>query len=190
MPVVGKGGEKKKLWYHNGSLVGFFSSVHIVPVDGSIIVVLVNSIPKNDCVDWLGQFLRENIVLDISEKNDYVSLATESANAYDKMWIDLQNEFGAAHAKPPARPLSQYVGRYYNKPQNWFIEVTETDGALRFAFQGRASQAHHLLPHDSDTFIWPISEEESRSRGRWPDLDLDTYLFNFGGEDTERITLL
>jgi hypothetical protein len=186
MPVVDKGKGETRIWYHNGSLVGFFSSVHIVPEDGSIVVVPVNSIPKNDCADWLGQLLLESIVLDIQEKSDYVALATESA----KMWTTLQNAFGQPYADTLPRQLSEYVGRYYNKPHNWFIEVTESDGSLRFAFQGRASQAHHVHPHGSDMFIWPISEEESRHRGRWPDLDLDTYLFRFGEEGAENITLL
>ncbi|KAJ5702556.1 hypothetical protein N7488_010104 [Penicillium malachiteum] len=58
MSLVGKGtGKKHIVWYHNGSLVGFFSSVHILPESDTIIVVLVNSIPKNDCADWLGQLL-------------------------------------------------------------------------------------------------------------------------------------
>ncbi|KAJ5714324.1 uncharacterized protein N7483_011505 [Penicillium malachiteum] len=41
MPLVGKGTAKKQIvWYHNGSLVGLFSSVHILPESDTIIVVL------------------------------------------------------------------------------------------------------------------------------------------------------
>ena len=57
MPVVRKKSKKTRVWYHNSSLVSFFSSVHILPKTGSIIVILINSIPKNDCADWLGQFI-------------------------------------------------------------------------------------------------------------------------------------
>ncbi|CAG7934776.1 unnamed protein product [Penicillium salamii] len=84
MPLVGKGiREKTPVWYHNGSLIGFFSSVHILPESDIIIVVLVNSTPKNDCADWLGQLLLETL-LENTDKNDYVSLANESAAAYAK----------------------------------------------------------------------------------------------------------
>lgn len=96
MPLVGRGckrdtsdDNKSKgptVWYHNGSLVGFFSSVHILPETGAVIVVLVNSVPKNDAADWVGQLLLEAWLDDCSKKNDYVSLAEQSAAAYDDMW--------------------------------------------------------------------------------------------------------
>ena len=92
MPVVGRGMKKTRVWYHSGSLVGFFSSVHIIPETDSIIVVLLNSIPKNDCADWLGQFILENL-LDSPEKHDYGLLAKESAASYDQMWTELENHF-------------------------------------------------------------------------------------------------
>jgi CubicO group peptidase (beta-lactamase class C family) len=193
MPVVGKGStDKTTVWYHNGSLVGFFSSVHVLPESGTIIVVLVNSIPKNDCADWLGQLLLEQI-LDNPDKNDYLALAKESAAAYDRMWLQLPKDL--AKTKSPdvnPRPLEAYVGKYYNKPLNWFIEVIHTDGdTLRFSFQGRSTtQSHKLEIHGEDRFSWLLTEEESRHLGRWPDLDVSTYLFRFGTDETGYINHL
>lgn len=189
MPVVGKG-TKTRVWYHNGSLVGFFSSVHILPETGTIIVVLLNSIPKNDCADWLGQLLVEAL-LDNPDKNDYLHLAKESANSYDTMWTKLEEHF----QKPgpsilASRSLTEYAGKYFNAPKNWFIEVVEKKGSLQFAFQGLSTQTHQLHPYGDDVFAWPLKEEDSRHVGRWPDLDVPTYLFNFGVDETERIKTL
>lgn len=190
MPIVARGAKKTRVWYHNGSLVGFFSSVHIIPETDSIIVVLVNSIPKNDCADWLGQFILESL-LDSPEKNDYVSLARESARSYDQMWIDLEDHFKKLN--PPAqnpRPFKDYIGRYYNHPGNWYIEVVEVNNSLTFAFQGRYSQSHRLHPHGTDSFSWPLTEAESRKIGRWPDLDVTTYIFTFAADESGDIRSL
>ncbi|KAM5472503.1 hypothetical protein MauCBS54593_003095 [Microsporum audouinii] len=181
MPLVGKGTTKKStVWYHNGSLVGFFSSVHILPESDTIIIVLINSIPKNDCADWLGQLLLEEL-LGNPDKNDYVSLAEESAAGYVKMWEQLGKDFKASK-KPGTNtlPLEAYAGRYYNKPRDWFIEVVHSNGSLSFSFQGRASQKHKLEVHGEDAFSWILTEEESRNLARWPDLDVPTYVFHFG----------
>lgn len=191
MPLVGKGTARKKIvWYHNGSLVGFFSSVHILPESDTIIVVLINSIPKNDCADWLGQFLLEEI-LDDTDRNDYVGLAKESAEAYVKTWEKLRKDFG--DSKQPGintHPLESYSGRYYNKPRNWFIEVAHTDGGLWFSFQGRASQTHKLEIYGEDSFSWILTEEESRNLARWPDVDVPTYVFQFGACEPGQVNSL
>ncbi|KAI0206986.1 beta-lactamase/transpeptidase-like protein [Astrocystis sublimbata] len=187
MPLVGKGcgheeegPGKKRIWYHNSSLVGFFSSVHIIAEDGTIIVVLANSITKNDAPDWIGQMLVEHF-LGCKERNDYVALAKESADAYDEMWRRLPRDL--EKAKMPGshgRPLIEYAGRYFNATGNWFIEVTYDDDGLAFSFQGRLTQTHRLEVFGQDAFSWLLTEEESRQRGRWPDLDVAMYVFYFG----------
>jgi hypothetical protein len=191
MPLVGRGCKKEgsdgkgkgpTVWYHNGSLVGFFSSVHILPETGTIIVVLVNSIPKNDAADWVGQLLVE-AMLDCPEKNNYLDLAKESANAYDAMWTQLPHDMDKARTPgSPTKPLPAYAGRYYNKLGNWFIEVIHDTEGLKFSFQGRETQTHRLQTFGTDMFYWPLTEAESRARGRWPDLDVATYVFHFGAD--------
>ncbi|KAF7676170.1 hypothetical protein GT037_005675 [Alternaria burnsii] len=190
MPVLGKGTEKKKLWYHNGSLVGFFSSVHVIPDTDTIVVVLVNSIPKNDAPDWIGQLLIEEI-LGNPDKNDYIAYAEESANSYVRMWQELEEEFNKTREQSKhKRHLDEYVGRYYNVPRNWYIEVTLEDGNLFFSFQGLASQKHQLHHHGADCFNWPLTEKRSRTLGRWPDLDASTYEFRFDTNDDDNIIAL
>lgn len=190
MPLVAKGTKRTRVWYHNGSLVGFFSSVHIIPETDTIIVVLTNPITKNDCADWLGQLLIEEL-LDVEDKNDYTRLATETAAAYDRMWTELEKGFekSVPNDIQPAE-LSRYVGRYYNRAGNWFISVFEAEGSLHFSFQGRPSQLHRLKPYGNSTFIWPLTEVESRNLARWPDLDKETYTFNFESSENQKIDTL
>jgi hypothetical protein len=65
------------------------------------------------------------------------------------------------------------------------------DGSgLGFSFQGRATQSHKLELFGKDVFSWPLSEEESRKRGRWPDLDVPAYVFHFGVDDKGHIGTL
>ncbi|KAI0537914.1 beta-lactamase/transpeptidase-like protein [Xylaria digitata] len=172
MPLVGRGCEsrggsgKTKIWYHNGSLVGFFSSVHILSESGTIVVVLANSITKNDAPDWVGQLLVENL-LDCKERNNYVALAKQSADGYDEMWRKLPGEM--EKAKTPGshgRPLPEYAGRYFNTIGNWFTEIIHDADGLAFSFQGRATQVHRLEIFGQDTFSWLLTEEQSRQRGR------------------------
>jgi hypothetical protein len=109
MPLVGRrskaeeeSGEGQKkgptVWYHNGSLVGFFSSVHILPDSGTIIVVLVNLIPKNDAADWIGQLLVEEMI-GCSNKNDYLALAKSSAEAYENTWVQLPKDVAKGRSR-------------------------------------------------------------------------------------------
>ena len=193
MPVVGKGSQKQKIWYHNGSAVGFFSSVHILPEPDTVIVVLVNCLAKNDCADCIGQLLVE-AVLNNPEKNDYEQLAIDSANGYVAKWRNVETKFDLDTPRPVNitmnyRRLTDYAGRYYNEAHNWFIEVKTLsihlqDDSLEFEFQGLGDQAHKLHAHDEiNSFCWPLSQSESMLRSRWPDLDPKTYVFHFETDD-------
>jgi len=198
MPLVGQSSKTKEVeaeaevegqqkgptvWYHNGSLVGFFGSVHILPETGTIIVVLVNSSPKSDAADWIRQLLVEEMIR-WSKKNDFLALAKTSAEAYGDMWVRLPLDI--AKARSPGehtQPLSVYVGRYYNKIGNWFIEVVHDSYGLEFSFQGRATQTNRLELFGTNVFSWSLAEAESRARGRWPDLDVPTSVFYLGMMD-------
>lgn len=75
MPLVGKGlKEPKMVFHHQGSLIDYLSSIHLVPSIRTAIVVLTNSMSNNDAADWLGQLLIETI-LNNPDPNDYVALA-------------------------------------------------------------------------------------------------------------------
>ena len=58
-PQTGKGlPEKPAVLYHAGSLVGYLSSIILLPETKSAIIVLVNTLTNQDLVDWIGQAIR------------------------------------------------------------------------------------------------------------------------------------
>ncbi|PVH81622.1 beta-lactamase/transpeptidase-like protein [Cadophora sp. DSE1049] len=176
-------GPKKKVWYNNGSLVGFFSSVYIVPDSEIVIVVLTNSFATNDCADWIGQLLLE-AAIDCPEKNDYISLAKESSAKYAEMWAVMPSELAKTKtSNESSRPLTDYVGKYYNVIHNFFIQIGVADRngteQLFLNFQGFPTQTHFLIPHAADEFSWQLSEEENSIISRWPDLDVSIFVLHF-----------
>ena len=190
MPVVGKSCQRQKIWYHNGCLSGSFSSVHVLPDTHTAMVVLVNSLAKSDCADWIGQMLVETI-MNNPEKNDYEELPRESAESYSQMWENLKTELDNSRtSQQDHRPSDEYTGKYYNVVGNFFIEVAVVERELHFSCQGLPTQRHRLYYYGTDTFHWLLTEDESVRRGRFPDLDIRMYIFVFEMNDLGRISTL
>jgi low affinity Fe/Cu permease len=120
MPVVGKNLDKPRLCiHHQGSLISFLTSVYMLPDTKTAIVVLTNSMAINNVADWIGELILET-VLDNPEKNDYLSIARQTAKEYARMAEELERrrQKGTRH-----RPLDEYVGACYNAVENWRFEV-------------------------------------------------------------------
>ena len=66
----------------------------------------------------------------------------------------------------PSFDLGQYVGRYFNRIKNFFVEVTRLEDGLHLAFQGRESQSHPLRHYHYDTFTWFMTHDEVAKRAR------------------------
>lgn len=63
MPMVGKGlKEPRMVYHHQGSLIDYLCSIHLIPSTRTAIVVLTNSMSNNDAADWLGQLLLETVL--------------------------------------------------------------------------------------------------------------------------------
>ncbi|KAL8630163.1 hypothetical protein Q9189_004084, partial [Teloschistes chrysophthalmus] len=98
MPLVGKGLKKPQLVYHHqGSLIDYLCSIHLIPSTQTAIVVLLNSMSNNDAADWLGQLLLET-VLDNPEPNDYVALARKSVETSNTLWSQMAYELESPSA--------------------------------------------------------------------------------------------
>ncbi len=187
MPKVGKGLEKPRLCiYHQGSIVPFLSSVHLLPDTNTAIVVLTNSMAKNDAADWLGQLLLE-AVLDNPDKNDYISIAKESAMTSVELWPRMAKEL-EKHRIPRTqhKPLAEYVGTYYNIIHNWCIEIFEDTGVLRMCFQGNGQLSYLLVHYHHDVFSWLLTRNEVVHRGRFPVTYPEFYLMRFDSSDAGR----
>ena len=161
MPVVGKGSKKRLLWHHNGSLVGYFSSVHVLPESDTAIIVLTNSLANNDCADWIGQMLVETVI-DNPDQNDYPKPAQQSALNYNHMWKKVHESLADQRIPNTTyRPLQEYTGKFFNKVHNFHLDIRLDDDGLELRFQGLPSEAHRLHHYHHDIFSWELTAEES-----------------------------
>ncbi len=187
MPIVGRGLKPTRVYHHNGSLAAFLACAHLLPDTQSAVVVLTNSIAKNDCADWLAQLILETF-LDSPEKNDYVKFAQESADASIAQWHAMSKELAdkrEANTKP--REFSVYVGQYYNSAKNWFMDVFLQDGELHICMQGDRRETYKLDHYHHDTFSWLLTWDESARRGRFRNPTADYYLLKFQVQDSETV---
>lgn len=179
MPIVGKGLETPQLCiYHQGSIIPYLSSAHLLPGTNTAIVVLTNSMANNDAADWLGQLLLET-VLDNPDKNDYVAIAKKSAATSVALWPKMAKELEARREpNTPHKPLIAYVGKYYNIIGDWCIDVYE-DRGLKMCFQGQRDESYWLDHLRYDEFSWLLTRNEDVHRGRFPVVNLDFYILTF-----------
>ena len=181
MPLVGKGLEKPRLClYHEGSLLSFLSSVHLLLDSHSAIVVLTNSMANSDVADWVGEMLLE-AVLDNPDKNDYLQIAKEtiedSLSSWPKMakWLEERREPGT---KP--KPLHAYVGVYWNAIHDWSVEIFLEHGQLAMCFQGNHKRTYALHHYHHDVFSWLLTRDEDVIHyGRFPVTWAPFYLISF-----------
>lgn len=183
MPIVGRGSQPRLVINHNGSLSGFFSAVLLLPETDSAIIVLTNSISKNDCSDWISQLLLEALI-DNDKKNDYVHLAQISSEASDQKMDDIPRQlFSKQIPNTSHRPLVEYTGKYYNQNRLWFLDVFLTEDGLRFSMKGDRRYVYKLSHFHYDTFSWIMTHDELVRLGRFPKNFPDMYLFKFTTED-------
>lgn len=187
MPTAGIGSEET-IMYHQGSLAGYTSSLFLIPDTESAIVVLSNSISLNDCADWVGQLILEAL-LDVEERNDYVSYAKESADAHLAKYPAMRKSLEASRS-PDTEPkaLDAFLGKYHNQLGDFYIEITpnQQSNGLQLAFQGLDSQIWKMEHYQHDSFLWLMSRDEAVSRTRFPYSPEKLYKLDFlaneGGE--------
>ncbi|KAI4088601.1 MAG: hypothetical protein LQ344_005939 [Seirophora lacunosa] len=185
MPLVGKGlKEPRMVYHHQGSLIDYLCSIHLIPSTRTAIVVLTNSMSNNDAADWLGQLLLET-VLDNSEPNDYVELARTSVETSNRLWSQMAEELEDARIPDtPVRELSEYVGSYYNVVKDWHMEVWVGEGKLYMCHQDDRKQFYPLEHYNHDTFTWLLTRDQTVRRGLFPVTKTEYYILAFGqGED-------
>ncbi len=184
MPVVGRGiAEKKRVWHHNGSLAAFLSCIHIVPDTDSAIVVLTNSIAKNDAADWLAQLVLEAF-LDSPDKSDYELIARQSAAGLVNKWHAMTKQLSDDRVtNTTPRALAAYAGKYYNTASNWFMDIYLEDDYLWMCMQGARGESYKLEHYNYDIFSWALTWDESAKRGRFRNPTADYYLLKFQARD-------
>jgi CubicO group peptidase (beta-lactamase class C family) len=193
MPTVGRGlARRRTCIYHQGSANTFLSSVYLLPDSGSGVVILTNSLAKNDAADWLGELYLE-CLLQNSDRNDYVQIAKTSAATAMKLWPAMVEELAAAQIpNTPCRPLQVFVGTYYNVIGNYHIEIFLDGDELAMRFQREKIIAYKLKHYHYDTFSWILTHDQDVRVGRFPITRASFYLIRFepSPEDASRIDRL
>ncbi|CAG7933356.1 unnamed protein product [Penicillium olsonii] len=190
-PIVGKGSESRLVLYRHGSMPGSTSCVYLIPELDAFIVVLQNSLAPIDTADFVSQHLLEGL-LNTKIPNDYKQLATDfttiSLGHMDRLKRELDRNMKIG---TPPKPLAEYVGRYWNRIGNFFIEVSERNGGLSMSFQGRPSEMFELAHYHDDIFFWWMPYNEVAQRGRFiTDYLASYYLISFLSTDGEGLNCL
>ncbi|KAF6229947.1 hypothetical protein HO133_004284 [Letharia lupina] len=183
MPVVGRGGGPKIVYHHNGSLAAFLACVILIPESQSVIVVLTNSIAKNDCADWIAQMLLEELI-DCPEKNDYEHIAQTSADDMISKWNSMPVQLEEQRIPNTLhRSIEQYAGGYFNSIGDYYLDIFVEDGELFMCMQGDRTQTYKLNHYHNDTFSWLLTWDENAHRGRFRVPSPEYYLLRFQAQD-------
>ena len=188
MPTTCRGSKEKTIIYHKGSLAGYTSSLFLIPDTESAIVVLTNSIRLNDCADWAGQLILEDL-LGVEERDDYVKYAMESADAhlakYPAMRASLEASRRSQGTQSKSKALNAYHGKYYNQLGDFYISITpnHASNCLQLAFQGLDSQVWKMEHYQDNSFLWLMSRDEAVGRACFPYSSETLYKLEFLASD-------
>lgn len=197
LPLVGRGSPPRLAIYQEGSISGAGSFAAIFPETQSSVVVLSNSVPLNhDGTRFIGEILietmfgsdTENINIEsILARSEKSAKASTEAISKTKDTLDSQRTVQAA-----TRSLDSYIGRYYNEPETFFLEIrlNETQDGLEMRFYGVLEEAYPLVPYQEDSFTWLVSHDEFSRRGRFCTYPTEYYVMRFIiGDDNQVVSL-
>lgn len=181
-PIIGKGLENgPEVFYTAGSVVGFLTSVTLIPETKSAIVVNSNTLGNQDLADWVGLLLLE-VLLDVPEPVDFIPYAQEAATTWSKGFPEMKKRLdeGRDNLETPMRPSHAYVGQYWNEVGTWYFDIfQESDNTLWMAYCDDRANKYRVQHYSNDTLTYEIDYEESMKRGLWPVPSADFYLLKF-----------
>ena len=166
--------------YHHGNLVGFLSSVFLVPDSSTAIIAMSNSHPFADSSDWVGQLVLET-VLEGESSHDFIRLTEDTKSAQFAAYSDLARKLDTMKTQSePSRALGSYCGQYYNKAKNFRLDITVEGRKLRMNVQGLEDAEYMLEPYGVDTFWWPVNREYEQCEQcmfswTWPGIHLISF---------------
>ena len=184
MPRIGEGLEQEyTVLYHSGSLVGYLSSIILLPETDSVIVVLVNTLSNQDPADWISQALLEALI-GVPYPNDYVSLAREAATTYNTMFPNMHAALAREKINDTdMRDPELYVGKFANEAGTFILDIFLEDGDLNLSLNGYRQEKHRLSHYNYDVLSFEMTYEDCLKREMWPKTFKKYYLLEFRSED-------
>lgn len=193
VPHVARDHPSELILYHQGSMPGNLAAVNLIPGKSGAIVVLTNSLALNDTADWIGELLLE-AYLGVRNRNDYVSLAQETAAAALMWYPRLKAELESKRIRGTSpRELVDYTGTFFNAPRTMMIKIVtdDQDSTLKLVFQGLESEVFTLNHYHQDIFTWLAPRDDLARRGRFTNQNAEYYKISFGcGNEKGDITFL
>jgi len=169
-PIIAEGVQPVEIAYHNGSMPGILSSVHVIPKTRTAIVVLGNTLSFADLPDYIGGMILETL-LDAPNPTDFLSLVEEAKTA------SLQGPLKTARKLEDERisgtapkPLAEYKGGYVNSSGIFRLDVDVHGEGLRVHLQGLPLTYYNLSHYHDDTFAWPCDRDAEAKRAMFPQL--------------------
>ncbi|EAQ83603.1 hypothetical protein CHGG_10007 [Chaetomium globosum CBS 148.51] len=182
-PMVGIGAPPKLAVYHGGDIAGFSTYNALFPASGSAVVVLTNSLLRNNGVRWIGELLIEALFNNSHNAQDYQVVAKKAAESAVQRFQDTSKSLAAGRTvEQPNRPLNAYIGDYHNLGGNFFIQVrfNEKRDGLLIAYMGREADTFELVPYQADSFYWTLTYDDTVKLGREVVYPEEYYIVKFG----------
>jgi hypothetical protein len=166
-PILGEHYPGKLAIWHGGNMPGTTAAICLLPEDGTAVVVLQNSLGLCDVADWVCQLTLDTLMVG-HPTQDYLGLTKASVSVGIKR-MDKVEEQLLAERIPGTQPspLETYTGRFYNKINNWFIDILVEDGQLYLEFLGKADERFALRHYHYHTFAWNLSYDETVKRAQY-----------------------
>lgn len=189
MPQIGQDlPVKPTVLYHAGSLVGYLSSIHLLPDTNSAIIVLVNTLANQDSADWIGQAFLEAL-LDVPKPTNFINLAKEARDTYTNLFPKMHRALSEGRRRGPLkRSLHCYEGQYENAVGTFIMDVYVLEDELYLSLNGYRKEKHRLHHYQGDTLSFEMSYLDCLKREMWPKTYKGYYLLQFVSEEDEGIT--
>lgn len=189
MPLIGRGLCKKPtVLYHSGSVVGYQSSIILLPETNSAIIVLVNTLANQDPADWIGQAFLEAL-LGVPEPHDFVQLAEEARDTHTTLFPKMHQALTKGRKRGTfTRSLHCYEGQFENAVGTFIMDIYVLEGELYLSLNGYRKEKHKLYYYDGDTLSFEMGYLDCLKREMWPKTYKGYYLLEFVADENGAIT--
>lgn len=188
-PIPQFGSEKnngRKLWTHPCAVPGFHGSMIMDPSTESAVIVLANAFPVVEPTDFAAQLALSVLLGETPREEEFKNMSETTRSiqlmGYERLAEALEDKKTGI---PPALPLPNYEGEYYNVVGNIVYTITGVENEHLLMTAGRTGRtSFNLFPYDGDTFYWKADREwELCEKGMLPSMAPEQHKLHFKVKD-------
>lgn len=133
--------------HHSDYIAGNIGHIAMFPETTSAVVVLADSVGLANKMRLLSQILIEMPFENKCNPEEYLETARSGSARNIKFVGNTHKALLDQKTSPePCRPISAYVGRYYNSLSNYFIDIKGSSHGLQVAYMGNEEDTSDLNP--------------------------------------------